>query len=75
MSEIDYNTLLHSIQEQIDDSIIDGYDFEALLRTATICWDGTAVQITGKDFVMVFDLINYDLLDYTGYDMIMEANV
>lgn len=75
MSEIDYNTLLHSIQEQIDDSISEGYDFEALLRSATICWDGTAVQVIGKDFVMVFDLINYDLLDYTGYDMIMEANV
>ena len=67
--EIDYETLLHSIQEQIDDSLIENYDFESLLRTATICWDGTAVQVKSTDFIMVFDLINYDLLDYTGYDM------
>ena len=68
MSGIDYETLLHSIQEQIDDSLKDGYDFDALLRTATICWDGTAVQVTSTDFTMVFDLISYELLDYTGFD-------
>ena len=68
MTDIDYETLSHSIQEQIDDSISGNYDFEVLLRTATVCWDGTAVQVTSKDFTMVFDLINYDLLDYTGYD-------
>lgn len=69
MTEIDFEELIHGIQEQMDDSVIEGYDLDSLLRTATICWDGTAVQVTGKDFVMVFDLINYDLLDYTGYDM------
>ena len=31
-------------------------------------WDGTGVEVKSKDFVMVFDLISYELLDYTGYD-------
>lgn len=69
MSEIDYSALLHSIQENIDDSLIGNYDFDSMLRTARLVWDNTAVEVKSKDFIMVFDLINYDLLDYTGYDV------
>lgn len=68
MSVIDYTSLRHSIEEVLDDRLVDAYDFEALLRTATLCWDETAVEVKGKDFAMVFDLINYELLDYTGFD-------
>lgn len=68
MSVIDYSSLLHAVQECIDDSISDNYDFESIVSTATICWDGTAVEVKGKDFTMVFDLVGYELLDYTGLD-------
>lgn len=68
MNEIDYPSLLHAVQECIDDSISASYDFESLLRTAALCWDNTAVEVKGKDFTMVFDIVAYELLDYTGFD-------
>lgn len=69
-TEIDYETLNNSIQEQIDDSIIDKYDFESILRSAEIVWDNTAVKVKSSDFTMVFDLISYEIMDYTGNDII-----
>jgi predicted nuclease of restriction endonuclease-like RecB superfamily len=70
MSEdIDYNKLLYSIQDQIDENLLDQYDFEAILRTATIVWDNTAVQVKSKDFTLVFDLISYECLSYEGFDI------
>lgn len=69
MSEtIDLERLYHSILGVIDESIQDMYDFDVVLKSAEIVWDNTAVQVKSKDFVMVFDLIGYELLDYTGYD-------
>ncbi|AMK16333.1 hypothetical protein [Methanobrevibacter olleyae] len=65
---IDYNSLYHAVANNLDDSIIEKYDLDGLLRTATLCWDGTGVMVSGSDFSMVFDLVNYDLLDYTGFD-------
>lgn len=72
MSSIDYGSLLNSIQEQMDESLIDKYDFETILRTAKLVWDNTAVQVKSTDFTMVFDLISYELLDYSGNDIIGE---
>lgn len=69
-TEVNYEALNNSIQEQIDDSIIDKYDFESILRSAKIVWDNTAVQVKSDDFTMVFDLINYEIMDYTGNDII-----
>ena len=69
MSEtIDLERLYHSILGVIDESIQDTYDFDVVLKSAEIVWDGTAVQVKGKDFSMVFDLISYELVDYTGFD-------
>lgn len=72
MSSIDYEVLNNAIQENIDENLIGKYDFEAILRTAKIVWDNTAVQVTNRDFIMVFDIISYELRDYTGNDIIGE---
>ena len=67
--EIDYESLYHAIIDQIDESLQSKYDFDAILRTAAICWDGTAVQVKAADFIMVFDIISYEILEYNGYDL------
>lgn len=72
MSSIDYEVLNNVIQENIDENVIDQYDFEAILRTAKVVWDNTAVQVTSNDFIMIFDKISYELRDYTGNDIIGE---
>ncbi|MBQ6345187.1 MAG: hypothetical protein IJI96_03630 [Methanobrevibacter sp.] len=70
MSEnIDYETLQNAIQEQISENLLSSYDFESILRSAKLVWDNTAVQVKATDFTMVFDLISYELLDYTGNDI------
>lgn len=69
MNAIDYDALLNSIQEQIDDSLIDSYDFDVILKSAEIVWDGTAVQVKSKDFTMIFDIISYELRQYIGFDI------
>lgn len=67
--EINYESLSDAVQEQIDDSIINQYDLNSILRSAELCWDNTAVMVKANDFSMVFDLIGYELLDYTGNDI------
>ena len=69
MSEIDYDALLVSILDNIDESLQSKYDFDTILKTATIVWDGTAVQVNASDFTMCFDLISYEIVDYTGNDI------
>lgn len=68
MSGIDFESLYHAIVSVLDESIQDNYDFDGLLKTAKVVWDGIGVEVKSKDFVMVFDLVSYELLDYTGYD-------
>lgn len=69
MNSIDYEALSNAIQEAIDENLLNKYDFEAILRTAKIVWDNTAVQVTNNDFIMTFDLVSYELRDYTGNDI------
>ena len=69
MNSIDYEALNNAIQQRIDENLLSKYDFEAILRTAKTVWDNTAVQVTSNDFIMVFDIISYELLDYTGNDI------
>ena len=66
---IDYTSLNNAIVEQLDESIINSYDVDTILNSAVLVWDNTAVQVKSKDFIMVFDLISYELLDYTGFDI------
>lgn len=70
MNSIDYEALSNAVQEVIDENLLGKYDFETILRTSKVVWDNTAVQVTSNDFIMVFDLISYELLDYTGNDII-----
>ena len=72
MNSIDYSALNNAIQEVVDENLLNRYDFEAILRTAKLVWDNTAVQVTNNDFIMTFDLVSYELLDYTGNDIIGE---
>lgn len=69
MTEVDYDALLVSILDNIDESLQSKYDFDTILKTATIVWDGTAVQVKASDFTMCFDLISYEIVDYTGNDI------
>lgn len=69
MTEVDYDALLVSILDNIDESLQSKYDFDTILKTAEIVWDGTAVQVKASDFTMVFDLISYEIVDYTGNDI------
>lgn len=66
---IDFGALEIAIREQIDDSLLSKYDFATILKTAEIVWDGTAVQVKSSDFVLIFDLISYECVDYTGNDI------
>lgn len=67
--EIDYEALLNSIKDQIDENDLDKYNFGSILRTAELVWDNTAVQVKSTDFTMIFDLISYECLSYEGFDI------
>lgn len=66
---IDYEALRNSIIDQLDENIIEDYDFDTILKSAEIVWDSTAVKVKSKDFEMIFDLVNYELLQYIGFDI------
>lgn len=65
---INYDMLLNSILDTIDESLHNNYDWDTVLVSAEPCWDNTGIKVTAKDFVMVFDNISYELIDYTGDD-------
>lgn len=66
---IDYEALRNSVIDQLDEGIIEDYDFDTILKTAEVVWDNTAVKVKSKDFEMIFDLISYELLQYIGFDI------
>lgn len=65
----DSESLYHAIQMQIDDNLLDEYNFDSIIRSAEIVWDNTAVKVTAKDFTMIFSLIDYECLQYIGLDI------
>lgn len=69
MSDIDFESLHNAVMENIDERLWNNYDFDIVLKSARIVWDGTAVQVESKDFSMIFDLVDYNLLDYEGFDV------
>ena len=69
MSGIDFESLHNAVMENIDERLWNNYDFDIVLKSARIVWDGTAVQVESKDFSMIFDLVDYSLLDYEGFDV------
>ena len=68
MIDIDYESLEHAILEVLDDSLWGKYDINVILKSAKLVWDNTAVQVKSKDFVMIFNIIDYSLEDYQGFD-------
>ena len=64
---MNYEALYNSICEVLDN--YDDYDIETILYSATPCWDDTAIQVKADDFIMIFDDINYELMEYTGDDI------
>ena len=69
MPDINMDSLKHSLLEVFDESDVGYYDVDVILKSATLCWDDTAVQVKGSGFSMVFDLVSYELQDYVGYDL------
>lgn len=66
---IDHNLLLTSVKGTIDESLWDKYDFQSIINNAELCYDDTAVRVTASDFIMFFDLINYDLINMETTDV------
>ena len=64
---IDNDLLLDKIMDTLDESIHDEYDFDKILGTASIIWDGTAIQVTGTNFSFIYDIETYELLA-AGFD-------
>ena len=69
MSDIDYETLYYSIIDNLDENLIESYDLDTIIQSAKLTWDDTAVEVNSTDFTMVFDILTYEILDYTGYDI------
>ena len=65
---IDFDALLYAIKDVIEENLQDAYDYETILNSAEIVWDNTAIQVSASNFIMTFDIMTYELLDYTGYD-------
>ncbi len=65
---IDFDALLYAIKDIIEENLQDAYDYETILNSAEIVWDNTAIQVSASNFKMTFDIMTYELLDYTGYD-------
>ena len=61
--------LQNAIISNLDENIVGRYDMSTILRSAKYCWDNTAIEVRSTDFVMVFDELSYELLDYTGFDI------
>ena len=69
MNTINFDSLRHAILEVLDESIQELYDINRIIKSAKPVWDDTAVQVKSNDFVMIFDLRNYELQNYEGYDL------
>jgi len=69
MSEIDFEALRNSIIDNLDERLINRYDFDVILKSAKLVWDDTAIQVTANDFTMIFDKISYEILQYVGFDI------
>lgn len=65
----DFNRLLYAVKDVLREEDYAKYDFDTIIRSATLVWDDTAIEVKSSDFVMVFDKISYELLNYTGFDL------
>ena len=68
MNEIDYDALSCAVLDSVDESLHNTLNIDTILKSAELVWDDTAVQVKSSSFMMIFDLISYELMDYRGYD-------
>lgn len=68
MNLIDYEKLENAILDVLVDDNDEKYDIGVILKSAKLVWDNTAIEVKSNDFLMIFDLIDYSLQNYTGYD-------
>lgn len=68
ITEIDYEALSCAVLDVYDESLQSSLNMDTILKTAKLVWDNTAVEVKSKGTTMIFDLISYELMDYTGFD-------
>ena len=66
---IDFECLENAVLEVLSDDISEKYDMNIILKSAKLVWDDTAVQVKSNDFLMIFDLVSYNLENYEGFDV------
>ena len=66
---IDFERLENAVLEVLSDDISEKYDMSIILKSAKLVWDDTAVQVKSNDFLMIFDLVSYNLENYEGFDV------
>lgn len=67
---IDYERLMNAVKDCLLEEQWDNYDLTGIVRNASVCWDNTAVMVTGSDFSFVFDLVSYECLSVSTNDLI-----
>ena len=65
---IDFERLENAVLNVLGDEVSEEYNINVVLKSARLVWDDTAVQVKSDDFLMIFDLITYDLENYEGFD-------
>ena len=65
---IDFERLENAVLNVLGDEVSEKYNINVVLKSAKLVWDDTAVQVKSDDFLMIFDLITYDLENYEGFD-------
>ena len=65
---INFERLENAVLNVLGDEVSEKYNINVVLKSAKLVWDDTAVQVKSDDFLMIFDLITYDLENYEGFD-------
>jgi len=69
MVDIDTERLELAIKSSMDEVFWDKINFSKLVNNCQIVNDETAIQITGSNFVFIFDIDTYELIDGKGDDI------
>ncbi|OEC87902.1 MULTISPECIES: hypothetical protein [Methanobacterium] len=69
MVDIDTERLELAIKGCMDEVFWDKINFSKLVNNCQIVNDETAIQITGSNFVFIFDIDTYELIDGKGDDI------
>ena len=70
MVEVDTERLELAIKDSMAEVFWDKIDFSKLVNNCQIIDDETAIQINGPNFMFIFDIETYELLEGKGDDII-----